>query len=220
MLTRADLRTLVLDWVDDVDGGYFTAARVNSWLNLAQKEVQKLLLDAGEIFYMTPVETVTVANQADYALPNDFMKLHRLEYILSGSGVSEDRMMLFPITLNQQGVLGNANANPMGYVLGKDRITLYPTPEQAQTLRLYYSPRVADMDDDTDNPDCPDEYAELIALMAAEYAFIKDDRAPSNLIAKKESFISQMKKTAEDRKEDQPRPVVMVDDEFFGPALF
>jgi hypothetical protein len=220
MLTRGELKSLFSYMVDDLSFGYFTETQVNMWLNLAQKEVQKLLLQAGENFYMVPVETVTVGNQADYALPNDFMKLHRLELVLSGSGVSEDRMMLFPITLNQQGVLGNANSNPVGYSMGKDRFTLYPTPDSAKTLRLYYSPRVTDMTADADEPDCPDEYAELLAIMAAEYAFIKDDRTPSSLLEKKRSYLELMKQTSEDRKEDVPRPVVMIDDESFGSSIY
>ena len=42
-MTRSDLRTAVLSWADDNQGAYFTAAQVNVWLNMAQREVQKAI---------------------------------------------------------------------------------------------------------------------------------------------------------------------------------
>lgn len=211
-MTRADLRTLILSWLDDLQGAYFTAAQVNVWLNLAQRQVQQLLLQAGENWYMKPVETTLVVNQCDYVLPNDFMVEHRLEVVLSGTGVNENRQALGFITTNQQSLVPLTTGTPTNYYIKKDRVTISPYPDQALTMRLYYSPRVADMTSDSDTPDVPEQFMEFVAILAAFDGFIKDDRAPENLLLKKNQYLELLKQMAEDRTQDQGRQVVIRND--------
>jgi hypothetical protein len=211
-MTRADIRAVVLSWLDDGSGGYFTSDQVNTWINLAHRQLQMILLQAGENYYMKPVETQTVAGQADYILPADFMIEHRLEYVLSGTGPTEQREQIFPITTNQQSFISIGLGNPSNYYIKKDRFTLSPTPSQVWTLRLYYSPMVQDLSGDTDVPDCPEQYMEHVALLAAYNGFIKDDRAPANLQAKMMQFEALVKQMSEDRTQDMSRQVVQVQD--------
>ena len=77
-MTRSDLRTLVYDYVDDPNGGYFSASVVNTRLNLALRELQKALITANKQYYAKVVSTPLVVNQANYALPSDFLQLVRL----------------------------------------------------------------------------------------------------------------------------------------------
>lgn len=207
-MTRADLRTLMLSWLDDSQSGYFSTTDCNTWLNLAQRQVQMLLLQAGENYYMKPVLTTMVYAQADYVLPSDFMVEHRLEIVISGTGASENRQALTVITTNQQDMISIALGLPQAYYIKKDRVTISPTPSQALPLRLYYSPRVADMTSDSDSPDVPEQYMEFVAILAAYDGFIKDDRAPNNLVLKKEKYETMLKQMAEDRTQDQSRRVV------------
>lgn len=212
-MTRADLRTLISTWTDDMSQTYFTAAQVNVWLNLAQRQVQMMLLQAGQNWYMKPVETLTVANQADYVLPNDFIMEHRIELVLSGTGDQEARRPIAMITTNQQDFVPIAPGTPRAYAIKKNRITLSPTPDTSNlVLRLYYSPRVTDMSSDSDSPDVPEQFMEYVALLAAYDAFIKDDRDPSNIIAKKAKYEELLKEMAAQRTQDAPRMVVISDE--------
>lgn len=216
-MTRLELRTLVLSWLDDKQAAYFTAAEVNVWLNLAQREVQKLLLQAGENWYMKPVETLTVSGQPDYVLPSDFVFEHRLEVVLSGTGSNENRQALRAITTNEQDLISIAVGNPGNYYIKKDRVTLSPTPQTSnQILRLYYSPRVVDMTSDSDSPDVPEQFMEYVAILAAFDGFIKDDRNPANLVAKKEKYEQLLKQMAEDRTQDLSRQVVSTSEYEYG----
>ena len=207
-MTRAQLRTLMLSWLDDSQSGYFSDTECNLWLNLAQRQVQMLLLQAGQNWYMKPVITTLVASQSDYVLPTDFMVEHRLEIILSGSGSTENRQPLTPITTNQQDLVSIALGNPSSYYIKKDRVTLSPTPQTALTMRLYYSPRVADMTADADSPDVPEQFMEFVAILAAYDGFVKDDRAPENLVLKKEKYEQLLKQMSDDRTQDQSRQVI------------
>lgn len=211
-MTRAQLSTLVVSWLDDANQGYFTPANVNTWLNLAQRQVQMKLLQAGNNWYMKPVETLTVLNQSDYVLPSDFMVEHRLELVMSGSGPNEIRQVLSPITTNQQDNIPLAAGVPTNYYIKKDRVTLSPYPSQAWTLRLYYSPRVADMAADSDSPDVPEQFMEMVALLAAYDGFIKDDRAPANIVGKIQLYDELLKQMAVERTQDMSRQVVMITD--------
>lgn len=211
-MTRAEIRTLALSWLDDPDGGYFTSAQMNVFINNAQREVQKQLVQAGQNYYLKRAETTTVVGQADYILPTDFLKSHRLEWIDSGTGTNESRIQIYPITVNQQNITTPALGIPAVYSLLQERFTLYPTPQSAKVVRLYYSYRVTDMSADSDTPDVPADYHEYIAILAAMDGFVKDDRAPQNLVKKMEDYKVLMKQTADDRRQDKPRRVLITDE--------
>jgi hypothetical protein len=216
-MNRGEIRSLCLYWLDDLQGAYFTPTQMNVFINNAQREVQKQLIQAFEDYYLRVVQTVTVANQADYQLPQDFMKLRRLEIVLSGTGVNENATQLDSITLNQKNFIQPGNGTPQNYILKADRFSILPIPSTPnQILRLFYTYRVEDMTQDSDTPDIPQDYHEYIAVLAALDGFVKDDRAPSNLLDKREAYLRLMKQTAEDRKTDRSRQVVMRDTDFIG----
>lgn len=226
-MTLAELRSLVWYFVDDQQGistgsgGYFTTTQVDVFLNNALQETQKQLLQAGELYYLKTVETVTVAGQQDYVLPTDFLKLHRLEYVLSGTTpTTEDVQMLQWVSLNQSDIISTRQGTPISYALKQDRFSLYPIPDTAnKTLRLYYSYRIANLVNTTDVPDIPKEFHEYIAILAAESCFVKDDRSSAQLVEKKAAYLTQFKQISEDRRQDGPRTVLVTTDDGFG-ALF
>jgi hypothetical protein len=207
-MTRAEMKTLIWGWLDDPNGTYFTSTLLNTWINLAQREVQKKLLNAGQNFYMKPVTTLTVANQADYVLPTDFFVENRLELVLSGTGVNENIQPIKPITTNQKDLYPTGIGTPSVYSIKKDRVTLFPIPSQQWTLRLFYSPSVTDMASDADTPDIPAQFQEMVPIVAAFNGFIKDDRAPSNLLVKAKEYDTLLKTMAQERTQDQSRQVV------------
>src|SRR4051812_33893367 len=211
-----DLRNLTLYWLDDLSGGYFTSTQVNLWLNNAQRECQKQLLQAGQNYYLKPSQTSTVKNQSDYVLPSDFLKLHRLELVTSGTGVNEVKKLLTPISLNEQMDIATGTGTPECYILKKNRLTLYRTPDSAKTLRLYYSTRVADMINDTDVPDLPEEFEEFLPIMAAIDGLVKDNRSSPTLAAKYQMYIDRFKQMANDRKQDRSRRVIVRDELSYG----
>lgn len=207
-MTRAELQSMVSYWLDDLSNNYFTTTQINIWLNNAQKEVQKRLLQSGNNRYLKCVTTPTVVNQDNYVLPDDFLKLHRVEIITGGTAPNEQAYQLTAMTLNQRLMVYTGSASPMFYYLKKNRLVMQPPPDTAQTLRLWYSYLVADMSLDTDTPDVPTEYHELIALLAAEDGFIKDDRDNSKLKIKIAQYDEMLKQDAQERQVDQTRSIV------------
>jgi len=206
----SQIQTLLSSWLDDPNQSYFLPAQTLVWINNAQRQVQLQLIQAGQNFYEKPVETTLVINQSDYMLPSDFIELHRLEVVISGTAPNENRSPITEVTTNQQDLVALSTGTPVHYLIKKDRFTLFPCPDQALTLRLYYSPMVTDLANSTDVPDVPEEYMEYVCLLAAFNGFIKDDRAPQNLMAKKAEYETLLKQMAVDRTTDRSRQVVEV----------
>lgn len=216
-MNRGELRSLSLEWLDDPDGGYFQESFMNRCLNQAQREVQKLLLQAGESYYTECVETSTVASQRDYALPSDFLDLELLERVVSGSGDTADTIRIHPMRRSEiHAVYYNFSntGKPYNYVINKNTFSLFPVPDSVETLRLWYAPRVADMANDAAEPDCPEDYHEFIAILAARDGFLKDGRSLGPIESKLAYFEKLLKETAESRNVDSPRMVTVTEGGF------
>ena len=217
MATRAELRVLASGLLDDVDNGYFTTSQVNTWLNNAQKEVQKIINQAFEGHSIKKVLTTLVVGQREYALPSDFKRLHRLELLISGTLPSNEQVQrISKITRNQQDLVYNGQGSPLSYYFRGNYIVLVPAPDTALTLRMEYEYLVADMTSDSDSPDIPAQYHEMVALYAARKGFLKDGRDASLIALEIKDFETGLKRDAEDRNADEPRTVVTTGDDDSG----
>lgn len=213
MATFQDLQNLCLSWLDDLDAGYFTLPQVSVWLNNAQRECQKQLLQAGENWYETTLYGNTVQNQDNYTCPADFLKVNKFEVVASGTGTQENRQILWPVTtiqLNQQPL---DQGLPAVYGIKKNCFTLKPTPDNIYKLYLTYSYRVADMTVPTQVPDVPEQYHEYLPVLAVIDGFFKDTRDVSQFVAaKKEVYLQMLKQDSQNRRVDFPRTVNSTED--------
>lgn len=212
-MNRGELSTLVWSWLDDPNHTYFTAPQVNVWLNNAQREVQKQLIQAGENFYVTRASTQTVTNYDTYALPSDFLKVNKLELLLTGTTPNEVRQTISPTTLVQIDNVSMTTGQPCAYVLKKNCILMRPIPDNVYTIYLDYSYLVADMTADSSYPDVPTQYHEYLAVLATIDGLLKDQRDPAPMLAKKDFYLSLMKQDSENRTIDAPRSVVSLESE-------
>lgn len=207
-MTLSELKALVSFWVDDLELSYFTPTQVTRFLNNAQKSLQKDLILCGEGFFLKCVQTNLVINQREYVVPDDFVETARLELVISGVAPQESLAVILPITPQQKDLIYNQQSIPIGYYLQKNRIVMFPAPDQAYVFRLYYQYQIPDMVLDTDTPDIPDAYQEMIALLAAYDCLIKDGRDVSSLNNKIEKYRAQMKDQMAERLADKGRTIV------------
>lgn len=214
-MTRAEIRSLASVWLDDVNNGYFTVAQLDVWINNAQREVQKLLLNASEDYYTVCATASTVVDQARYQFPSDFLKVMRLSYITQGSGDTASYRRLYPITRNQRDLATfNPSGDPSNYYFNKDTLTLIPTPSRALTLHIEYAYRVSDMSNDSDEPDVPEDYHEYLAILSARDGFLRDGRDMGPIQAKLAYFEKMLTENAQQRNQDSPRMVVATSEGF------
>jgi hypothetical protein len=214
-MTFSDLQVLTSDWVDDPQNGYFTLSVLKKRLNLALKELQKRLISANEEYYSQCVTTDTVANQAMYSLPTDFLQIIRLERILSGSGTTANTQQILAMTPNQRDLIVDTSGDPNFYYLQKNNIILKPVPNRILTMHLEYSYLVADMVNDNDVPDAPEQFHEYIPVLAARDCFIKDGRPLGPIETKLKDYELLLKQIAVQRQADGPRMTVVTQGDYF-----
>lgn len=215
-MNLTQLQNLTVSYLDDLEFGYFTKSQITVWLNNGQRKVQRVLIDQKQNFYVKCLQTYTVANQCNLVLPDDFMMANRIEGVLSGTFPNEVRSAIVPITLMQQDLLPSVPAFPEGYYFKRNNLCFAPIPDGAYLIRMNYSYQVADMVNDTDVPDVPVRYHELIALFAALDGFVKDDRDNQYIKQMVEEYIENMKREAQQRQEQASREVVSMQTDFSG----
>lgn len=207
-MTLSDAKALVASWVDDLSFGYFTSDQLTRYLNNGAYETQKLLIATGTNRYLKCSQTPTVINQGDYALPDDFLKVHKITMITGGTFPNETTFDLSPITLNQTDLVAGKSGQPSVYYLKKNKIVLAPVPQSVIQMRLYYSYRITQLSLDTDLFDIPQEYAEFPAVLAAIDCLIKDGRDMTSVMTKKTYYEDMLKADANERTVDLPRQIV------------
>lgn len=207
-LTLTNLQALVTDYVDDPNNSYFDLTTMTLRLNLALRELQKRLISANYNYYTTCVYTTTASGQAAYALPTDFMQIIRMDYITQGSGATAETSKIIPITPNQVDLVSPSAGPPQFYYFQKNNFILVPVPDATYTIHLEYSYLIANMVNGSDVPDCPDQFAEYIALIVARDYMAKDGRNIVNIQTKLKEYEELLKQVAVQREADVARMVV------------
>jgi hypothetical protein len=215
-MNLAQIRDLALAWLDDEQSGYYTTAQMNSFINMAAKETQKILIQSFENRFVNVIEASTVLNQERYVLPSDFLKINLLEVVSSGTGVNEVTYPLVQAPLSQKDRSYSKTGLPLQYSFINEEIVLRPIPDAVYTLRMYYTFRITRLVNDGDVPEIPEEYHEYIALRAAKFGFIKDGRETGALDVELSRLQEDMKRDAENRNVDRARGVIMTTDDSSG----
>lgn len=214
-MTFQDIQNQVLTWLDDINGTYFTTSQVTYWINNAQREVQKQLIQAGQHWYLTTAGTNLVPNYDCYSLPSDFRVLHKLELLTSGQFTDpismQTRFRVYPVTPIESDAVYLGPGTPSGYYLKKNCLVFRAVPDLAYPVLLTYSYMVSDMTLPTSVPDVPVQYQELIPILATIDGLLRDQRDPSAFLEKKKEYIELMRQDADQRQVDGPRMVVTTD---------
>lgn len=221
-MTLSELRTLVWTWLDEPGGGngYFTTTNIDTFINNAARQVQKKLIQSGELWFSKTVQTTLVSGTESYTLPEDYLRLHKAEIIVSGDYPNQTIRRLQVITPVQRNSIPTGTGLPHAYWLNKNYITLVQVPDNTYTLQLLYSYLIDDMTQDSQSPDIPEQYHEMIAIYATLDGFLKDQRDPNPVFGQKLAMYEQMmKEDSQNRNVDTPRMVVVTGDDdggFYG----
>lgn len=170
--TYLDLQQEVLDY------GFSPTryrASIKRWLNDALKRVYRKL-DFPE--NQTEAAVPFVAGTREYSLPADFIRLSRsddegsLRIELAGAAdLPVHEVPLVEINARDE----TATGRPLLFALKASTFVVWPAPDATYTGRLPYWAGAAEMVADTDVPNIPDEYCELLVAYALSLAYGKED---------------------------------------------
>ena len=141
---------------------------VKKWLNDAQRraviESEFRTQEASESYS-------TTASDATYVLPTNFSRLIDLFN-------TETHEQLTPLDPREYDELPESTGRPYAYTVIGSELNLYATPDGVYPLKLRYWRLPADMVEDTDTPEIPVQYHELLIAFAMKKAFMREDDLP------------------------------------------
>ena len=217
--TLLNLRTQTRSLLGEPTATDWTNAELNLLINTYYHKVHSAVVNVFEDY--APLSTsnmTTVANQQEYSLPSDLLKLRRVEINYDVSNANSAPLRAFPMPMDSvRRDLGNTNLgvtilrNPF-YFLRGSVVGFVPVPTRAGTdaIKVWYNPVLTDLSADTDtiNIPYPDNYWMLIVYGATADALRfeqQESQEALQLEAKFERGIQQMQEELEDRVADETK---------------
>lgn len=177
-MNLGDIKRRVKRQFGDEAGAQITDADITDWANDAQIDITRKTECLQE-----HVETDSVAADASYDVPTDFLRLRLVEY----NGKKLDRVELEERNqLNKYATNSSPTGEPQIYYVWGRKIWLYPAPESSGTgvLDIFYVKHPAEMSGDSDIPEIPTQYHEDIVrycLARAKELDEEDEKAESTM---------------------------------------
>lgn len=209
-MTFLDLQTQVGLLVDDTNFGYHTLTSVKAYLNNALYEVQRRILKMNQSLYSLDVYTPLVSGQKEYVLPSDFLCMFDLWLIIDGVSPNEVTFPLEYAPPSKRHDFLTQNATPTHFWLKKNYIELMTPPDRILTMHLLYAPLVVAMSADSDIPDVPSQFHELIALYATRTCYLRDDKVNS-LVTERIAQFEALIASNEQRIQNRSRYMIFMD---------
>ncbi|MBS1863008.1 MAG: hypothetical protein JSS68_15005 [Actinobacteria bacterium] len=138
---------------------------VRTWLNQAQRRV---VLESNLRTQDESATVTTEVGKSAYSLPSDFARIIDLHNPTT-------QELLTPIDIKSLDALPASTGLPYSYVISGTNILLYPTPDAVYSLSLRYWRLPEDMVSDSDTPEVPAQYQELLIAFAMKKAFLRED---------------------------------------------
>jgi len=221
-------------YLDEVSEADWTDSQINTQINFRYLGVYSAVIETFEDYYRKVVTSGTVANQSEYALPDDFFKMQRLEVKYDSN--SEYRKANYFNTQQMNLQIGTsyygATHRPI-YSLSGEYIQLLPVPKTSVDagLRMYYVRELPELSSDSDEIDIPfaNRYGNYIALAAAGDLLRKgqqEEAAAARYIAEYELSLQQMKSQLENRHDgvkyilDTQNDILSFDNELITPYTY
>ena len=151
--------------------GFFLDADIKRWLNEGQKDIARKTL------FLQTYKFITNATGEEFGLPTDYIKLHK-------------------VTI-EDNVIEHIDRNPeQGYVIWQKKIKFNFTIDDVKLGLYYYSFPVL-MANDTDEPEVPIEYQDLL-IKYAKYEAKLVDEDPNTANAFYQQYVGRLSDMSRD----------------------
>ncbi len=180
-MTLADMKKLLRIYLDDRQADRWTDdTELELFLNEGQREVRKEILQVDESFF-EECQSYTVVPDTDsyeFTLPTDFLKVRVAERIVAGEVPVPATWTVFSQRHQWEPTYWEVTTGrvvrPVCY-LRNNRLGVVK-PDSSFTLRVFYDKRLADLTQETDVSELPEEFHKLVVLQAAKEMLAAEDR--------------------------------------------
>lgn len=222
--TLIQLRTEVRERCDEpgsANSGYVKDSELNRMINNSIAELHDILISINEDYYVNEFDIVSVDNQNDYALPNDFYKMKALDYVTGGPGYA---LSVRPFNFNERNNYNGINNTTTVYGEGiyryrliGSKLTLIPRPAGALTFNLWYHPIATELTTDSSSFDGINGYEEYVVLDACIKILQKQEADASTFYQQKKDMKMRIVESASNRQDGRSLVITDVysDNDFF-----
>lgn len=198
----------------DNTSSFWTDSQLTTFHNLIQQELQQLIIEADEDFFVTQSYLSIVAGTAEYTLPTSTIKVVRVEDNRDPANPKE----LDPVTINNRESMypasyfltSQAGWNG-GYYLRGQQIVLTDTPTytNASAIRVHFIERIVDVTAASNSSQLPGETHRALVWGVTKYALFQEqaDQSYIQASAEYEKMQSRIKQEIENRKIQRTRRV-------------
>ena len=213
------LRTRAKQAADMENDDFVSDAEWNTYLNYGACRLHDLLCSAfGEEYFLKSYSVPIVSGTATYDLPADFYRVRGVDATVGSRTITCKRFLFRERNRYQWGAINwNGIGEPPLYCMQGTQIRFLPTPNvSSASVTLWYIPTVqvlvhgvgswtsAPLTNDDDEIDGVNGFEELIVLVAAVKAKLKNDEDPSVLMAQLNEVIGWIKTAAAQRDAGEP----------------
>lgn len=172
---------------------------VRRWLNQAQR---RAVIESEIRTQEASDEISTEAGTLSYQMPSDFAR--EIDFV-----ETESKRPLTPADLREFDTFPSSTGRPSAYTVIGSQLALYPTPDAVYPLVFRYWKLPQDMVSDTDTPEIPVQYQELLTAFALKKAFQKENdwQEATSWEAQWEKGILKMRGEVQSDVFDGPRQV-------------
>lgn len=179
------------------DSSYRT--RVKTWLNEGVHRVARAVR-LSESASTEPFGTV--AGEPSYQLASSAIRIRQIVN-------TADRVELCPVEITEINTAPGASGKPREYALEGGNLVLYPTPDAAYPLELWFLANTAKLVGDGDVPAMPDDYLDIAIAWALQKAYAAEDDFPASQFHRSyfDTELSQMRADVQHRQVGRVRRV-------------
>jgi len=206
----SELVKLTRTLLGDPKGDRYERDEILVLLNSIQQSMQNEILESDEHYFSSATElTVTAApgDCVEFDLPADFINLKSLERVVTGGKPVPGTEVQFSQRNDYVATEYVAVVTGPCYYFRGTKIGIVD-PRDDYTVRVYYSPMLADLDDDDDVPEIPVQYHRTLAFGAAVVGYgIAEKPVPPAIDREYTAFRERFVRTLEMRGRQGPRYV-------------
>lgn len=214
-ITLAELQLQSRQRADMVNSEFVSDSELTSYINNSAAELYDLLCEAyGSDYYVESEEGTTVADQADYDLPDDFYELKAVDLQTDASNWVNVQRFNF----NERNRNDSAGNSVLGYTACRYRLVgnqlkFSPVPPPSSTYRVWYVPTSPALSAASDTLEQLNGYSEYIIVDVAIKMLQKEESDVRVLLAQKMALQKRITDKAQNRDANQATTITDIEAE-------
>lgn len=206
-MNRGEIRTAMRNLLNEDSAGFWTDAKLNSYIDLANQRVNSIISTLREDYFTISATFLLQSGVKSYDLPGDCHFVRRLEiYNLSDpSDITKLDPLPFPRMEGGNEWPFTASERPARFVVRGTQFDAWPIPDQNYPARIYYDQRKDNFTTDNDVPASPVDFHDMLVYWGCVLAKKQNEEDDGGYVdlfnIRKDELIDMLQKRSGDDAE-------------------